>query len=88
MARQAFLQAAVGIRREALGAQRDGLVQAHALADDGGLADDDAGAVVDEEAGADLRAGWMSMPVSACASSATMRASSGRPSSYRRCASR
>ena len=56
MARQALLQAAVGIRREALGAQGDGLVQAHTLADHGGLADHDAGAVVDEEAGADLRA--------------------------------
>ena len=56
MARMALLQRAVGIRREALGAQRDGLVDAHALADDGGLADHHAGAVVDEEAAADLRA--------------------------------
>jgi hypothetical protein len=32
--------------------------------------------------------GWMSMPVRLCATSATMRASSGRPSSYSRCARR
>jgi hypothetical protein len=51
--RQALGEVAVGVHREALGAQGDVLVQPHALADDGRLADDDAGAVVDEEAGAD-----------------------------------
>jgi hypothetical protein len=38
------------VLRETLGAQRDRLVQADALADHGRLADHDAGAVVDEEA--------------------------------------
>src|SRR5450830_1507531 len=51
MARHAFNQYSLLVRREALGAQRDVLVQAHALADDGGLADHHAGAMVDEEAG-------------------------------------
>ena len=38
-------------------AQGDALVELHIVADDGGLADDDAGAVVDEEVSADLRPG-------------------------------
>ena len=42
---------------EAARAERHGLVQAHSLADHAGLADDDAGTVVDEEAAADLRPG-------------------------------
>ena len=56
MARRAFHQRPARVHREALGAQRYRLVQAHALPEDGGLADHDPGAVVDEEAGADLRA--------------------------------
>jgi hypothetical protein len=48
---------ALGILGKALGAQRHGLVDAHVLADDGGFADHHTGAVVDEEAGADLCAG-------------------------------
>src|SRR5262249_21919802 len=47
---------AVVVGGEALGPQGDALVEAHPLADDAGLPDDDAGAVVDEEARADLRA--------------------------------
>ena len=38
-------------------AQRHALIQLHMVADDGGLAYHDAGAVVDEEIAADLRAG-------------------------------
>ena len=38
-------------------AERDALVELHAVADHGGLADDDAGAVVDAERVADARAG-------------------------------
>ena len=45
-------------------AERHALVELHAVADDGGLADDHAGAVIDEERAADAAPGWMSMPVS------------------------
>jgi hypothetical protein len=41
------------IQRKALGAQGDPLVDAHIVADDAGLADDDPGAMVDETAFAD-----------------------------------
>ena len=41
--------------REARAAERDALVHRHVVADLGGLADHDAGAVVDEEAAPDLR---------------------------------
>ena len=51
----------MGRPRSSLGkaarAQRHALVEADALADRAGLADDHAGAVVDEEAAGDLRAG-------------------------------
>ena len=57
MARMAFLQLPVFVRREALGAQGHGLVDAHPLADDRGFADHHTGPMVDEEARADLRAG-------------------------------
>ena len=55
MARRPFYQRPARVKREAPRAERDRLVQAHVAADDGGLADHDAGPVVDEEAGADLR---------------------------------
>jgi FMN-dependent oxidoreductase (nitrilotriacetate monooxygenase family) len=55
VARHALDQYTLFVSREALGAQRHMLVQAHALADDRGFADHHAGAMVDEEAGADLR---------------------------------
>ena len=45
------------VQREALGAQSHALIDAHALADGAGLADDHARAVVDEEALADGGAG-------------------------------
>src|SRR5690606_12296025 len=57
MSRQPLLQRAVLVGGKALGAQGDRLVDAHAFADDGGFADDYAGAVIDEEAAADLGAG-------------------------------
>ena len=57
MARLAFFQVALGVGRKALGAQRHGLIDAYAPAQARGFADDDAGAVVDEAARADLRAG-------------------------------
>ena len=44
-------------RLEALAPERDRLIEPHVAADDGGLADDDAGAVIDEEARADRGAG-------------------------------
>ena len=50
-------EVAVLVCREAARAKRDRLVDAHAVADDRGLADDDAGTVIDEEAFADRRAG-------------------------------
>ncbi len=56
MARLAFDERARFIDREPLRAKRDRLIDPHAFADDGRLADDDAGAVIDEEAAADLRA--------------------------------
>ena len=46
----AFDQYSVLICREALGAQGDGLIQPHPLADDRRFTDDDAGAVIDEKA--------------------------------------
>ena len=48
---------AVFVQLEALCAKRDALIELHVLADGRRFADDDAGAVVDEEAAADLRAG-------------------------------
>src|SRR3569623_2683339 len=63
MARQTLMQAP-GLRgRKALGAARHRLLTAHAFADYRCLADHPAGAVLDEEAAADLRAG---MNVDAC----------------------
>ena len=41
------------------------LIQLHVPADDWGFAHHDAGAVVDEEVGADGGPGWMSIPVAA-----------------------
>jgi hypothetical protein len=49
MARHTLDQDPVFIRREAFRVQGDGLVQAHALADDGGFADRHAGTVIDKE---------------------------------------
>ena len=49
-------QGAVFIHREPLGTQRHALIQPHMFTDHGGLADDDAGSVIDEKAGADLLA--------------------------------
>src|SRR5688572_21808794 len=58
MARQALHQAARRlVDLEALRAKRHALVERHAVAHDRGLADDDAGAVVDEELAPDRRAG-------------------------------
>src|SRR5450830_1809702 len=54
---QAFLQVALRISRKAFGTQRHRLIHAHAFADDGRLADDNAGAVVDEKTGTDCCAG-------------------------------
>mmetsp|Transcript_81526 Transcript_81526/g.226737 ORF Transcript_81526/g.226737 Transcript_81526/m.226737 type:complete len:357 (-) Transcript_81526:246-1316(-) len=48
---------ALAVGREALRTEGDVLVEPHPAAEDGGLADHDAGAVVDETAFADLRAG-------------------------------
>jgi hypothetical protein len=48
---------AVLILRKALGTQGDALVNANVLSNDAGLSDDDSGAVVDEEAFADLCSG-------------------------------
>ena len=56
MARGALDRHAVLVERETLRAERHALVEADARAEDCSLADDDAGAVVDEEALADLRA--------------------------------
>ncbi|CAJ3720423.1 Uncharacterised protein [Burkholderia pseudomallei] len=56
MPRVALDEHPVAVGGEALRAERDRLIDAHALADDRGLADHDARAVVDEEARADLRA--------------------------------
>lgn len=57
MPRQALHERAVLVDREALRSECHRLVEPHALADHSRLADDDAGAVVDEEARADLGAG-------------------------------
>ncbi len=57
MARLALFQLAVFTDGEALGAQRDGLVEADPIADDGSFADDNAGAVIDEKTLADGGAG-------------------------------
>ena len=57
MAWVAFLQLPRLVRREAFGAQGHGLVNPHALANDGGFTNHDARPVVDEEAAANLRAG-------------------------------
>ena len=54
MAGVAFDQS-IFIFREALGAEGDGLIQPNTLADDRGLADDDSGAVIDEEVSPDVR---------------------------------
>ena len=61
--------------------ERHALVELDVAADVAGLADDDAGAVVDEEAGPDAGAGWMSMPVLEWAYSVIIRGMSGTPSS-------
>src|SRR6267154_5570264 len=55
MTRIALLQFAFRTDRKAAGTQRDRLVQAHPLSDDGGFTDHDAGAVVDEETRTDGR---------------------------------
>ena len=57
MTRLPLLQRARLVLLEALRTQRHGLVDAHAIPDDGGLADHHARAVVDEKAVADARAG-------------------------------
>ena len=49
MARLAFDELRRSLHRKAFRAERHRLIEAHALADDRRLADDDAGAVVDEE---------------------------------------
>ncbi len=78
---QSLDQCAALVDREPLCAEGDGLVESHALADDGRLADHDAGAVVDEEASADGGAGVDVDAVFANAElSATMRAMIGRSS--------
>ena len=56
MARQALDRIAVRVGRKAFRAQRDGLIDAHPLADHRRFADHDARAVVDEKSGADGRA--------------------------------
>src|ERR1044072_9721747 len=55
MTQPALDQVALVVGREAARAQGHGLIEAHPLADHRGFADDDAGAMVDEEAAADLR---------------------------------
>ena len=45
------------VNRKALRAKRHRLIEPHALADDGGLTDDDTGPMIDKEAAADLCAG-------------------------------
>ena len=52
----AFLPAQLLARRERPGDQAHALIHLHVVADDAGLADDRAGAVVHEEMRADLRA--------------------------------
>jgi hypothetical protein len=57
MAWRALLQGAVGVDAETFGAQRDRLVEAHPIADDGSFADHHTGPVIDEEAVANACAG-------------------------------
>ena len=57
VARPAFLQMALGIARKALGAQRDGLINAHIAADNRRLANHHARAVIDKAARANACAG-------------------------------
>ena len=63
MSLDAFHQFAVRVLREAARAQRNPLVELYMAANDAGLADDNARAVVDEEPRANRRA-WMN--VDAC----------------------
>jgi hypothetical protein len=61
-------------------AERDAVIHLHVIADDGGLAHHRAGAVINEEVGADLVApGCRSMPVRAWAHSVMMRGMSAMP---------
>ena len=70
---------------EAGAAERDALVERHPVADLGGLADHDAGAVVDEEvARRSAPPGWISIPVTARLANAIARGASGtRPRTAR-----
>lgn len=58
MAFHSFHRIAVSILGEALGSQRDAMIQFHMLSNDGGFTNDDAGAVVDKEMIPNRRA-WM-----------------------------
>ena len=75
-------QIAVAVGGKAQRTKRHALIQLHVLADIGRFADHDARAVIDEEVLADLRAGWMSMPVRLWAHSVIMRGMNGISSSY------
>ena len=55
--------AALGVVPPAAAAEGDPVIQRDVVADLGGLADDDAGAVVDEQPPADAAPGWISTPV-------------------------
>lgn len=69
-------------------AQRNALVDLHVVADRGGLADDDAGCMVDEEVLADRRAGVDVDAVRPWAYSDMMRGMSGTSCTYSSCAMR
>ena len=68
--------------------QRHTLVELHLVTDHGGLADDYPGAVIYAEGSPDLAApGWMSMPVRACATSASNLGTRGTARVWSTCAS-
>jgi hypothetical protein len=67
-------QVALIVGREMPRAERDRLINSHIVADDGGFADDDAGAVIDKKPDPIVAPGWISMPVLAWAISAISRA--------------
>ena len=69
----------MGILLKAQCAERHALIELDSVTDSARFADDDAGAVVDEEARADLAPGWMSMPVLEWATSVIIRGIRGTP---------
>ena len=66
---------------KALRSQSHGVIQPHASTDDGRFADDDTGAVIDEEALLHLPSGMNINPGQGCAISAMIRATADAPNS-------